>query len=57
MRYADLRPVLLVSVEQPSNLGGILEKSTTLPKTNIAPETGWSEDEIPFGNAYFQGLY
>ena len=25
----------------------------TLPETNIAPENGWLEDEIPFGMAYF----
>ena len=25
----------------------------TLPETNIAPETQWLEDEIPFGTAYF----
>ncbi len=28
----------------------------TLPQTNMAPETGWLEDEFPFGMAYFQGL-
>ena len=28
----------------------------TLPKTNIAPENGWLEDELPFGMAYFQVL-
>ena len=33
----------------------IFEK-TTLPKTNIAPENGWLEDEFPFGMAYFQVL-
>ena len=28
----------------------------TLPKTNIAPENGWLEDEISYwGPAYFQG--
>ena len=35
---------------------------TTLPKTNIAPENRWLEDEFPFGVAswqvlcWFQGL-
>ena len=29
---------------------------STLPKFNIAPETGWLEDEFPFGIPYFQGL-
>ena len=28
----------------------------TLPETNIAPGNGWSEDEFPFGMAYFHGL-
>ena len=26
----------------------------TPPKTNIAPENGWMEDEVPFGMVYFQ---
>ena len=26
----------------------------TLPKTNIASENGWLEDEFPFRKAYFQ---
>ncbi len=34
-----------------------VQGSPTLPETNIAPENGWLEDEIPFGMAYFQGLY
>ena len=28
----------------------------TLPKTNMAPEKQWLEDEFPFGMAYFQVL-
>ena len=28
----------------------------TLQEINIAPEIGWSEDEFPFGMAYFQVL-
>ena len=28
-------------------------KHDTLPKTNIAPEEWWLEDEFPFGIAYF----
>ena len=28
----------------------------TLPETNMAPESGWLEDEFPFGKPYFQGL-
>ena len=27
----------------------------SLPKTNIAPENGWLEDEFPFRMAYFSG--
>ena len=30
--------------------------SSTLPKTNIAPENGWLEDEFPFGMAYWKVL-
>ena len=25
----------------------------TPPETNMAPESGWLEDEFPFGKAYF----
>ncbi len=28
-----------------------------LRKTQIAPENGWLEDYVPFGKAYFLGLY
>ena len=28
---------------------------TTLPKTNIAPENRWLEDQFPFGMTYFHG--
>ena len=28
----------------------------TLPETNIAPENGWLEDEVPFGMAQFQSF-
>ncbi len=28
----------------------------TLPKTNVAPENVWLEDEFPLGMAYFQWL-
>ena len=31
--------------------------AATLPKTKIAPENGWLEDEFPFGKAYFQELW
>ena len=33
-----------------------LAKRNALPKTNIAPENWWLEDEFPFGKAYFQVL-
>ena len=31
-------------------------RKSTLPETNIAPETLWLEDEFPSGKPYFQGL-
>ena len=31
-----------------------LANGSTLPKTNIAPENWWLEDELPLGMAYFQ---
>jgi len=36
-------------------LAGFLFKPT-LPETNIAPENGPLENEIPIGNHHFQGL-
>ena len=33
-----------------------LSSAFTLPKTNVAPENGWLEDEFPFGMACFQVL-
>ena len=27
----------------------------TLPETNMALESGWLDDEFPFGKLYFQG--
>ena len=47
LNYANQSPV---SCERTEN------KLTTLPKTKIAPEHQWLEDEFPFGMAYFQGL-
>ena len=38
------------------NVGGAVGESSmrgTPPKINIAPEKWWSEDEFPFGIAYF----
>ncbi len=34
----------------------IQNKTSTLPKTNIAPTNGWLEYYFPIGEAYFQGL-
>ena len=31
--------------------------ASTIPETNIAPENGWLENYLPFGKAYFQGLW
>ena len=40
----------------PVILGVNILETTTLPETNIAPETSWLDDYFLFGMAYFQGL-
>ena len=34
----------------------MMERSTTPPKFNIAPEKWWLEDYFPVGKVTFQGL-
>ena len=50
---------MIILCEFPSGKSSILKifffGPITLPQTNMAPETGWLEDQFPFGMAYFQG--
>ena len=51
-------PDMNLDLGQYDFLGGVEVGSYLRQETNIfAPENWWLEDEIPFGMAYFQGLY
>ena len=50
------RLIIAILIEKPRNLDCFSPTRSTPPKTNMAPENGPLEKEIPIGNLYFLGV-